>query len=68
MKQSKMIVDLPDPLLLKITKIADEKNKSAEEIIIELLKDVFFPAPQVPPQAVPQSHDSRCSHDEQQIP
>lgn len=68
MEQFKLIVDLPEPIIQRIAMIADEKNKSAEEVIIELLKDVFFPAPQVPPQVVPQSPDSGCSHDERQTP
>ncbi len=64
MEQSKLIVDLPEPLRLRIVKIADEENKSAEEVIIELLKDVLYPASQVPPQVIPGSPGSTNSRDE----
>jgi hypothetical protein len=63
MEQSILIVNLPDPLLLKIAEIANEENKSSEEVIIELLRDVFFPASQVPPQEVQRAPDLGNSHD-----
>lgn len=60
MKKSKtVVVDLPEPLLLKIAKIADEENKRTEDVIIDLLRTVVSPEAEVPPQVKPQSPDSR---------